>query len=128
MDSGRAPLRVFLAHPLDEIAQATIDLWVSYPLSRFPTPKHLEARAMPPKDSLWLNHLGHAKQTWPEPCHPDQQCLISPAQPKTRWRSPQNDIELMTEKQILSFKPAPRLEQIDDEHSECVQDFKHPSQ
>jgi hypothetical protein len=28
----------------------------------------------------------------------------------------------MTEKQILGFKTAPRLEQIDDEHSERVQD------
>jgi hypothetical protein len=26
MDPGRAPLRIFLAHPLDEITQATIDL------------------------------------------------------------------------------------------------------
>jgi hypothetical protein len=31
----------------------------------------------------------------------------------------------MAEKQILGFKPAPRLEQVDDEHSECVQDCKH---
>ena len=35
------------------------------------------------------------------------------------------DVELMTEKQILSFKPAPRLEQVGDEHSERVQDRKH---
>jgi hypothetical protein len=31
----------------------------------------------------------------------------------------------MTEKQILGLKPAPRLEQISDEHSERVQDRKH---
>jgi hypothetical protein len=31
----------------------------------------------------------------------------------------------MTEKQILGFKPAPRLEQVGDEYSECVQDCKH---
>jgi hypothetical protein len=31
----------------------------------------------------------------------------------------------MTEKQILGFKPTPRLEQISDEHSERVQDCKH---
>jgi hypothetical protein len=34
----------------------------------------------------------------------------------------------MTEKQILGFKPAPRLEQVGDKHSECVQDRKHRSQ
>ncbi len=34
----------------------------------------------------------------------------------------------MMEKQILSLKPAPRLEQVGDEHSERVQDRKHRSQ
>jgi hypothetical protein len=43
----------------------------------------------------------------------------------TRWRPPQSDVELMAEKQILGFKLAPRIEQVDDEHSECVQDCKH---
>jgi hypothetical protein len=42
----------------------------------------------------------------------------------TRRRTPQGDAELMTEKQVLGFKPAPRLEQIGDEHSERVQDRK----
>jgi len=43
------------------------------------------------------------------------------------WR-PQNiagDAELMTEKQVLGLKQAPRLEQVGDEHSERVQDCKH---
>jgi hypothetical protein len=31
-------------------------------------------------------------------------------------------------KQIVSFKPAPRLEQVGDKHSERVQDCKHCSQ
>jgi len=37
-------------------------------------------------------------------------------------RTPQGDAELMTKEEVLGFKPAPRLEQIDDEHSERVQD------
>jgi hypothetical protein len=31
----------------------------------------------------------------------------------------------MAKKQILGLKPAPRLEQVGDEHSERVQDRKH---
>jgi hypothetical protein len=31
----------------------------------------------------------------------------------------------MAKKQVLGFKPPPRLEQVDDEHSERVQDRKH---
>jgi hypothetical protein len=70
MDPGRTPLRVFLADPLDEISQATIDLRPPYSLSGFPTPEGCEARAMPPKDGLRLNHLGRAEQARPEPGHP----------------------------------------------------------
>jgi hypothetical protein len=37
----------------------------------------------------------------------------------------QSDDKLMSEKQILSLKPAPRLEQVGYKHSERVQDRKH---
>ena len=47
------------------------------------------------------------------------------AQSKTRRRTPQGDAELITEKQVLGLKEAPRLEQVGDEHSERVQDCKH---
>src|SRR5947208_641774 len=47
------------------------------------------------------------------------------AQSKTRWRAPQGDAEWMTEKQVLRLKPAPRLEQIGDKHSDRAQDRKH---
>jgi hypothetical protein len=45
----------------------------------------------------------------------------------TRWCPPQSDVELMAEKQIIGLKPAPRLKQVGDEHSERVQDCKHRS-
>jgi hypothetical protein len=67
MDPGRTPLRGFLAHPLNEITQTTINLRAPCPLSGFPAPESFEARAMPPKDGLRLNHLGHAEQARPKP-------------------------------------------------------------
>src|SRR4029453_17391012 len=48
-----------------------------------------------------------------------------PAQPQTRWRPPQGDVELMAEKQILSFEPASRLEQVGDEHCKQMKDRQH---
>lgn len=128
MDPRCAPQRVFLAHPSDEITQATIALRAPYPLSRFPAPERFEARAMPPKDSLRLNHLGHAEQARPNPCHPYQQCPVNPARSKTRLGTPQGDAELMTKETVLGFKPQPRLEQVGDEHSERVHDRKHRSE
>ena len=80
---------------------------------------------MPPQDSLRLNYLGHTEQVRPKPGHPYEQRPITAAQSKTGRRPPQGDVELMTEKQVLGFKPPPRLEQVDDENSERVQDRKH---
>jgi hypothetical protein len=50
--------------------------------------------------------------TWagPEPSHPYEQRAITAAKSKTRWSLPQSNSELMTEKQILSFKPGLRLD------------------
>jgi hypothetical protein len=115
MDPGCTPQRVFLAHSSDEIAQLTIDLRPPCPISRLPTPEHLEARAMPPQDGLGLNNLRRAKKVWPESGHPYEQRAITAKKSKAGWYSPQNDVELMTQKQILGFKPAPRLKQVDDE-------------
>ena len=82
---------------------------------------------MPPQDGFRLNHLSSTDQVRPDPGHPYEQRAIAATQSKTRRCPPQSDVELMTEKQVLSFKPAPRLEQIGDEHSERVQDRKHRS-
>ena len=46
-------------------------------------------------------------------------------QPETSWCSPQGDVELMPQKEILNFKPAPRLEQIDDKCGQQMEDREH---
>src|SRR5947209_12070269 len=74
---------------------------------------------MPPKDSLRLKDLGRADQARPEPGHPHQQRPVTAAQSKTRRRLPQSDVELLTEKQVLSLKPPPRLESARSMPSEC---------
>jgi hypothetical protein len=125
MDPGRALQRVLPAHPTDKITQAAIDLRPPCPLSRFPAPIDLKPSTMPSQDGLRLNHLGYAEQARPKLGHPYDQRPITAAQSKTRRRLPQSDIELMTEKQVLGFKPPPRLEQVGDEHSKRVQDYKH---
>src|SRR5262249_13230330 len=73
MDPRCSPPWIFLAHPSDEIAQLSIDLWPPCPLPRFPTPERGEARAVPAKDGLRLNDPGRVEQARPEPAHPDQQ-------------------------------------------------------
>ena len=110
MDPGCPPLWVLPAHPADEI---TIDLGPPCPLPRFPAPECCEARAVPPKDGLRLNDLRRTEQARPEPGHPDQQGPITAAQPKMRRRTPQGDAELMAKEQVLGYKPASRLKQVE---------------
>jgi hypothetical protein len=64
----------------------------------------------------------------PEPGHPYQQRPVTAAQSKTKRRTPQGDTELVAEQQVLGLKPAPRFEQIGDEHSERVHDRRHRSE
>jgi hypothetical protein len=80
---------------------------------------------MPTQEGLWLNRLGRTKKARLKPGHPYEQPAIIATQSKTRWCPPQSDVELKAEKQILGFKPAPRLEHVGDENSERVQDCKH---
>ena len=68
---------------------------------------------------------GRSKQAWPQPGHPHQQRAIAAPKPETCRSSPQGDIELMTEKENLGFKPAPRLEQIGDKRSKQAEERKH---
>ena len=45
--------------------------------------------------------------------------------PDTLWGSPQGDVELMTQKNVLDFKPAWRLEQIGYKRCKEVDERKH---
>src|SRR5260370_32230691 len=80
---------------------------------------------MPQQDRGRFNDTGQTEQARPQPGHPHQQGAITAPQPQTWRSSPQGDAQLMTEKQVLSFKPASRLEQIGEIRSKQVDDRKH---
>src|SRR5262249_36759532 len=127
MDPRCSPVWVFLAHPSDEVSQLATDLWPPSPLPRFPAPERRETSTMPAKDGLRLNDMCRTEQARPEPGQPHHQGPVTAAQSKPRRRTPQGDAELMAEEQVFDFKPAPRLERVDAEHSERMQDAEHPS-
>jgi hypothetical protein len=77
------------------------------------------------QDRRRLNNLGHTEQARPQPTHPHQQRAIAAPQRQTCWSLSQSDIELMTEKEDLGFKPPSRLEQTDDKHCEQAEDREH---
>jgi hypothetical protein len=80
---------------------------------------------MPPQDRGRVDDPGQTEQARPQPGHPHQQCAITTLQPETRRSSPQGDVKLMTKKQVLGFKPAPRLEESGEIRSKQVDDRTH---
>jgi hypothetical protein len=42
-------------------------------------------------------------------------------------RAPQGNIELVPEKQVLNFNPAPQAERVDDQHRKQMTECKHQS-
>src|SRR5262249_2295735 len=82
---------------------------------------------MPAKNGLRLNDMRRTEQARPAPGHPDQQGAVTAAQSKTRRRTPQGEAELMAEEQVLGFKPARGLEEVNDEHCERIKEREHRS-
>jgi hypothetical protein len=80
---------------------------------------------MPSQHSLRLDYLHRTKKARRKPGDPYEQHAITAKQSRTRRSASQSDSQLMAEKQILGLKPAPRLEQVDDDHAERAQDRKH---
>jgi hypothetical protein len=52
------------------------------------------------------------EQARPHSGHPNHQDTVTCPKPDASWGSPQGDVELMTQKKVLDFKPAWWLEQI----------------
>ncbi len=125
MDPRSPPQWVFPVHPSDQITQFAIDPRSSCPLSRFPAPVAPIPRPMPPQDRRRLNNLGHTEQARPQPRHPHQQCAVAAPQRQTCRTVPQCNIELMTQKEVLCFKPTRRLKQIDDKYCKQAEDREH---
>jgi hypothetical protein len=80
---------------------------------------------MPPQDAGRLNNSGQIEQARPHSGHPNHQGTVTWPKPDTLRDSPQGDVELMTQKEILDFKPAPRLELIGYKCRTQMDDRKH---
>jgi hypothetical protein len=80
---------------------------------------------MPPQDRVRLNDARQIEQAWPHTRHPDDHGPVTAPQPQTVWHPPQGDIELVPKKEVLDFKPAPRLEQAGDKRPEQMEDSEH---
>ena len=66
---------------------------------------------MPPQDGGRLHNSSQSQQAWPEPRHPDHQGPVTPPQTQTLRRSSQDNVELMTQKEVLNWlTPSSKLD------------------
>ena len=65
------------------------------------------------------------RETGPKPRHPCHERPVTPTQTNTPWRTPQCNIKLMPEKEVLDLKPSRWLEQVGDKRSQQLEDRKH---
>jgi hypothetical protein len=72
-----------------------------------------------------LNNTGQTEQPWPEPSHQNQQNSITRTEVQTVRCTPHGNIELVPQKQVFDFKPAPRPEQVGDKPHKQMKERKH---
>ena len=72
-----------------------------------------------------MNNSGQTEQARPHSGHPNHQGTVTCPKPDTLRGSPQGDVELMTQKEVLDFKSVPRLEKIGYKGCKQVDDRKH---
>jgi hypothetical protein len=84
-----------------------------------------EPSSMPPQNCVRLHDASHTKQAWPKPSHQYQQHPVATTQARMLRSTPQGNIELMPKKEILDFKPTPRLEQVGGKCPKQMEDCKH---
>src|SRR5260221_13183307 len=101
-----------LTSSLDEFAQLAANSGPAWPIARFPAPIGPKSCAMPPQDRVRLNDAGQTEQARPPSGHPNHQGTVTCPKSDTLWGWPRGDVEVVTQKKVLDFKPAWRLEQI----------------
>src|SRR5712671_4218426 len=106
----RAPKRIFDAHPPDQHAQIGLDLRSPSPWPRLPTPVAAKAGPVPTHERLGLDDCENLQDQWKPAIQQDKEPAIMVREPDATMQPTPQDIQLMSKRRVLSFKPQLRLE------------------
>ena len=110
MNAWRTPKQILNAHPPDQCPQIRIDLRPTSKRSRFPAPIAAKTGTMPAHQSLWANDRDGLEDRRKPTIELDEEQAIAVREvDATAHLALQHD-QLMSERGILCFKPALRLE------------------
>jgi len=100
LDARRSPKRVLARHSTNQLANLSFDPRASgFPL-RLPSPKELEALAMPSNNGVRLDDEQDRTPTWPDPGQADPEQAVAVAELRA-LRGPLQNRQLLAKSEIL---------------------------
>ena len=123
MDLGSSPKRILKTHSSDKVAHLFSDPRSATERTRLPSPVSGEAHSVPTHDSFGPDDGYGIKNTRKATIEPNEQGAVGPAQIQSTWCALSKHVQLMTQNQKFSVKPASRLEAIahhaDEKEGDC---------
>src|ERR1700676_2223072 len=110
VDAWRAPKRIFDAHPPDQYPQLRVDLRSPSLWARLPTPVAAKAGPVPTHERLGPDDCENLQDFWKPAIQLDKEPAIMVREPDATMQPTLQDIQLMSQHSVLSFKPQLRLE------------------
>src|SRR6266581_699021 len=125
MDTGGAPQWIVNAHPPDQRAQVRVDLGPASKGAGFPTPVMAKAGPMPPHQGLRSDDSDGPEHRWKPSVQQDQEQAIPICELDATPHPALQHNQLMTERRVLGFKSALRLERRDGQGQEEEDERDH---
>src|ERR1700682_5897789 len=110
VNAGRAPKRIFDAHPPDQRAQLRVDLRSPSQWARLPTPVAKKAGSMPTHERLGPDDCENLQDRRKPAIQLGKEPAIMVREPDATRQPTPHDIQLMSKHRVLSLKPQLRLE------------------
>ncbi|MCA6113166.1 hypothetical protein [Bradyrhizobium cenepequi] len=110
MNTRCSPKRIIDAHSPDQRPQFSIDLRSPSPWARPPAPVAAKAGPMPPHERLGPDDREDLQDRWKPAIELNEEPAIIAREPDATMQLTPQDNQLMSERRILCFKSALRLE------------------
>src|SRR6202161_2608331 len=110
VNAWRTPKRIFDAHPPDQRAQLRVDLRSPSLGARFPTPVAAKAGPVPTHECLGPDDCENPQDSRKPAIQLDKEPAIMVREPDATMQPTPHDIQLMSKRRVLGFKPQLRLE------------------
>ena len=125
VDLGGAPPRVLETHSSNEVAHFLGDPRSATAPTGSPPPVSCKTQPVPTHDCFGSDDGYGVKDSRAATIEPDEQRAVDPAQIRSKWRVPLQDVKLMPQDQDFGFQPLLRLEAVAQHAEKQEADYNH---